>query len=232
MGLFERMKQRLRGTTARDRLCSELCAMGLDARLVERGQPEETVTAGLVGTSLGLVEVPESPIRWINLIEHLASRYAPAAFTNIYLAPDVGVPDGGYVVLNTLPIRSAVVHGRVVDVQWQLDFVGTKAVAAREHAWNEDRKNGLLARLNGDARLRDILIRSDHDVAVRSVPGCRCWAMSSGSCQDDRRGSKTPQFAPSEEQWDSYQAIARALLQPGREEGSTGTAEPDGTAVP
>jgi hypothetical protein len=187
--------------------------MGLDVRLSERGVREEGISGGLMGNSLGLIEVRSSPIRWINLLEHPASRYAPSAYTNIYLVPDERIPSGGYLELKSTHVRDVSVHGRVVDLRWTADFVRTRGVATSGQA-EEARTGGDIARrLDKDTSLKEALIRLGESITVRSAPSFWCWAMSSDSYQGGSVGGVARRLAPSQEQWDCYQAIARYLLE-------------------
>lgn len=198
-------------------LFRDLRAMGLDVRLSQRGAREEGISGGLMGNSLGLIEVRGSPIRWINLIEHPASRYAPSAYTNVYLVPDERVPSGGYVELKSVHVRDVSVHGRVINLRWTADFVRTRGVAASGQAEEEVAGDDIARRLDGDTLLKETLIRLGESITVRSAPSFWCWAISSGSYQGGSVGGVARRLAPSQEQWDCYQAIARYLLEEAQE---------------
>jgi len=223
MGLFGRISDRinwiignLRDRT-RYRLCTHLGTLGLNVQISERGLPEEGISGGLIGTSIGLIEVQDSPIQWINMLEHPASRYATAAFTNVYVVPDQRVRSGGYLELRSTRQRNASVYGRVIDLYWTANFVGTRVTATREEEWDEDMEERLLERMNSDTLLKERLIRLNEDIMVRSVPNFWCWAISSGSYQESGLGLEARRSGPSREQWECYEMIARYLLESGRE---------------
>jgi hypothetical protein len=218
MGLFGRIIDRinwilgsLRDKT-RYRLCTHLRTLGLNVQVSERGLPEEGISGGLIGTSIGLLEVQDSPIRWINMLEHPASRYAAAAFTNVYVVPDNRVRSGGYLELRSTRQRNASVYGRVIDLYWTANFVGTRVTATSEE-WDEDMEERLLDRMNSDNSLKERLIRLNEDIMVRSVPNFWCWAISSGSYQESGLGLEARKLGPSREQWECYEMIARHLLE-------------------
>jgi len=212
MRLFDNMKTRLKDRTRR-RLFTDLRAMDLNVHIAERGQPEEGVSGGLMGNSLGLIGVQGSPIKWINLLEHPASRYASATYTNVYVVPDSRVRSGGYLELRSTRKRSASVYGRVIDLFWTANFVGTRVVVNPEEEWDNDMEERLLDRMNNDAVLKTNLIKLDEDITIRSVPNFWCWAISSGSYQESGLSYELKRLAPSREQWECYETIARHLLE-------------------
>jgi len=202
----------------RQRLCTHLRTLDLNVQIPERGLPEEGISGGLMGTSIGLIEVQGSPIRWINMLEHPASRYASAAFTNVYVVPDRRVRSGGYLELRSVRQRNASVYGRVIDLYWTANFVGTRVTATLKGEWDEDMEDRLLDRINNDASLKESLIRLNEDITIRSVPNFWCWAISSGSYQENGLGLEARRLGPSREQWDCYEMIARHLLESSAEE--------------
>ena len=212
MRLFDNIKTRLKDRTRR-RLFTDLRAMDLNVHIAERGQSEEGVSGGLMGNSLGLIGVPGSPIKWINLLEHPASRYASATYTNVYVVPDSRVRSGGYLELRSTRKRSASVYGRVIDLYWTANFVGTRVVVNPEEEWDDDMEERLLDRMNNDAALKTGLIKLNEDITIRSVPNFWCWTISSGSYQESGLSYELKRLAPSREQWDCYETIARHLLE-------------------
>ena len=211
MSLLDKIKARLKDRTRR-RLFADLRTMGLNVRLVDRGQPQEGVSGGLMGNSLGLIGVQGGQIKWINLLEHPASRYSSATYTNVYIVPDDRVRSGGYLELRSTRKRSASVYGRVTDLFWTANFVRTRAVVNPEEEWDDDMEEHLLDRMNNDTTLKTNLIRLDEDVTIRSVPNFWCWTMSSGSYQESGLSYEMKSLAPTQEQWDCYETIANHLL--------------------
>lgn len=221
MNLFSRIFDIIIGkpqNRTRQRLCNHLRTIGLNVQMPERGLSEEGISGGLLGTSIGLLEVQGSPIRWINMLEHPASRYASAAFTNVYVVPDHRVRSGGYLELRSVRQRNASVYGRVIDLYWTANFVGTHVTTTLEGEWDEDMEDKLLDRINNDTSLKESLIRLNEDITVRSVPNFWCWAISSGSYQESGLGVEVRTLGPSREQWECYEMIARHLLESGIEE--------------
>jgi hypothetical protein len=212
MRLLDKIKARLKDRTRR-RLFTDLRAMSVNVGLAKRGQSEEGVAGGLMGNSLGLIAIQNSPIKWINLLEHPASRYASATYTNVYVVPDNRVRSGGYLELRSARKRSASVYGRVIDLTWTADFVGTRVVVNPEEEWDDDMEERLLDRMTNDKTLKTNLIKLNEDITIRSVPNFWCWAISSGSYQESGLSYETKRLAPSREQWDCYERIAQHLLE-------------------
>lgn len=209
--IFDKIKASLKDRTRR-RLFTDLHAMDLNVHIPERGQPEEGVSGGLMGNSLGLIGIQGSPVQWINVLEHPVSRYASATYTNVYVVPDSRVRSGGYLELRSTRKKSASVYGRVIDLFWTANFVGTRVVVNPEEEWDEDMEERLLDRLNNDITLKTNLIKLNEDITIRSVPNFWCWAISSGSYQESKLSYELKRLAPSREQWDCYETIAHHLL--------------------
>jgi hypothetical protein len=212
MRLLDKIKARLKDRTRR-RLSTDLRSIGLNIHIAERGYPEEGVSGGLMGNSLGLIRVLDSPIHWINLLEHPASRYASATYTNVYVVPDSRVRSGGYLELRSARKRSASVYGRVIDLDWTATFVGTRVVVNPEEEWDDDMEERLIDRLTNDVTLKTGLVKLNEDITIRSIPNFWCWAISSGSYQESGLSYELKGLAPSLEQWHCYETIARHLLE-------------------
>ncbi len=90
MSFLRSVTEQLRDKT-RDEVCEHLCALELDARMAERGRPEEHITLGK-GKTLGLIEIRDSPIRWVNVVKWKRGGGSPVEtetrYRNIYLVPD------------------------------------------------------------------------------------------------------------------------------------------------
>ena len=63
MSFLSRVRERFREKT-RESFCAHLQSLGIDVHMAERGRAEEKI--GNAG-SLGLIDVAEGPIRWVNL---------------------------------------------------------------------------------------------------------------------------------------------------------------------
>ena len=202
------LKESVRDKTI-DKLCADLCAIGLDACMVERGKSEERVIGGLKGGSLGLIQVGASPIRWVNVLRHETRSGGSTGgagwpiYTNVYLVPAHGTGRGRRVELKSVRAKSVPLSGRVIDVRWKANF-----------------KGDLIRSLNEDLLLKQNLIRAKEDVTIRSFPDDGYWTISSRWYQADWLLRTPRQLVPSREQWDCYEAIARHLLRSSKETGT------------
>jgi len=61
MGFFDNIKETFRDKT-RDKVCTRLCSIGVDARIAERGRPEEKLGCSGLQRSLGLLDIHGEPI--------------------------------------------------------------------------------------------------------------------------------------------------------------------------
>jgi len=88
MGFFDRLRETIRDKT-RDKVCTRLCAIGVDAQVAKRGRPEEKLGCSGLQRSLGLVDVYGEPISWVNVINW--TRHFPGnvqMYRNVYLVHD------------------------------------------------------------------------------------------------------------------------------------------------
>jgi len=191
-GFFGRLKEKLRDKT-RDELCARLCAMGIDARLAERGQVEEKF--GGKG-SLGLIEIPERSIRWVNVRKVTTSSgggpYGGGSTTYYYTeygVPDARLgPDSPGTRIKTIRVKSFPVFGKVIDLRWEGGDYGT----------------GVIDRLNSDHQLKEPIMKS-HGVTITAISDYSCWIISTET--ETETGD-----TPSRELWNCYEAIAQHLL--------------------
>jgi len=187
-----------------------LCAIRLDARVIEGGRPEGNDTLGWVlgkdDQSLGLIEIRDSPIRWVNVIKEkrdVAQGQSVGSeeviYKNVYVVPDPHVSTkGGYRLIETAQVKSTPVVGRVVDIRWK----------SKSH-------DKLIRGLSEDVLLNQALIKLKENVTVRSFLEHNCWSISSSRTST----GNIPWIlfarpAPSQAQWDCYEMIARHLLEP------------------
>ena len=187
----------------RDKVCARLCAIGLDAIVVDRGRPEENIgeegwVFGENEKSLGLIEVRDSPIRWVNLLDIVRNRgtqYQAVDHRNVYLVPDPTVSSKGeYMMAKSVRVKSTPLIGRVVDIRWE---------GGKSHG-------NLIRRMSDDILLNRSLIRLKEDVTIRSFPEYSCWAILSSR---SGTGGLFGHPAPSREQWNCYESVARHLLE-------------------
>jgi len=181
---FFKIKEVFRDKT-RDRICAGLRMLEIDARMAARGQVEEKV----VGKgSLGIIHVPDGPIRWINVRKetHSSGQYGSTTYYYTeYGVPDsILGPDSPGAQIETVRVKSFPLFGKVVDLRWK--------------GWDSDL--GIIGRLNSDAQLKQQIMES-RDMTITAIGGYSCWIMSTQT-----------RDVPSGELWNCYQVIAQHLL--------------------
>jgi len=196
MGFLSWLKEKRRDKT-RDRLCAGLCAMGYDAHMVELGRQEEDLGVGKKGKSLGMIEIPSSPIRYVNVVRNEEQTFQGPTniiYSNIYLIPDPNVYTDQH--LECVGVKNRPILGKVVDIRWEGEARG-----------------GLIEHMNQDSLVNRTLVKYKDTVSVTSRSEYKCWAMLSSSSKPSRVGLEHRQSVPSSELWDCYERIARHLLE-------------------
>jgi hypothetical protein len=181
MGFFDKAKETFREKT-RDKVYTALKSIGVEAKLAENGRAEENIKCGFGIHSLGIIDIGEGPIHWVNIrIDVNGTNWI-----------DYGVPDPRLsqsepkVLIQARFQKTLFGLGRVVDLVWQ----------------GEDSSLGILHRLNSDMPLKNTLMRTnvyDFTIINNNNPGC--WIISVAY-----------PIPPTEELWNCYQSIAEHLL--------------------
>ena len=173
-----------------ERLCSGLINLGIDAQLSETRQTQQEIGAGgffKVDRSLGLINIQDGPIRWINLKEARESPHGEAYRYTYYM--DYGVPyDRGARVpkewIFSVRVKRFPIFGAVSSIRWKSGGFGRE----------------IADRLNADSLLKRPSIM-DYDFEITSYPEYQCWILSAKEWR-----------VLSGDQWNAYQALARHLL--------------------
>lgn len=190
MGVFSRIRVAYRSfreelkKNETDNICAELQALGIDAQMAERGRPEEEIEGG---GSLGLIDIPEGPIHWVN-VRKQRDRLSESVSYTYHIDYGVSDPRLGLaspeMYICSVRKKDFPLVGRVVDFYWEGDDSGL----------------GIIERLKSDAVIKYAIMVS-LDVKIRAHWDHGCWIISTETS-----------VPPSEELWDCYQAIAQHLL--------------------
>ena len=186
---FQQMKEMFRDKS-RDELAQTLNSLGIRADLAERGHPEEKVENSWYQRSLGVIDIPEGLVRWINILKKDASRNSPPLWWVVLCIPDERpVPNYRAVDIKTIRKKTFPVIGKVVDVTWKGD----------------DHHTGLCEVLSGDEAVRS-LAKNIGNLTIHSYgKEFQGWTL-----QVDRR------FRPTNEDWATIQKIADYILSSAR----------------
>ena len=185
----------------RDKMRDDFCAglqqrLGIDAALAPRGRPEEAVKRASRSRSLGLIDIPEGQIRWVNVLEL-------AGFQDVFYCATYGVPDSKItptfprVNIRSARVKSPLFTGDVVRLDWKGEDFGLGVIERlAEHEWEE-------------------LMRSFVDMEIIAHPAYGCWGMSLLGKWYRNEAMKDHGILgglPSVQWWDCYQAIGEVLL--------------------
>ncbi len=181
MGFYDGVKEALRDKR-RDRVCTNLNRVGVDAKLAERGAREERDSKPRWFRSLGLIEISKSPINFVHVI-YIQTRYG-RHYRILYLIHDPGVYDKAGLKAHSKRVKERPVIGKVKDVVWEGDLGGS-----------------IVQQLNEDQYLKEELIRLRHDVKIGTCPDIGSWKI-------EVKGYLAKQVR---EKWDVYEIIARHL---------------------
>jgi len=189
MGFLGKAKEALRDKT-RDKVCTYLNRVGVDAKLAERGTKEEKASIPRWLNSLGLIEISKSPINFVHVV-YVQTRYG-RYYSTLYLVhdPSVYYPsvyDKGHLKARSKRVKERPVIGKVKDVVWEGNL-----------------GENIIQRLNEDQYLKQELIRLRHDVKVGTCPDISYWKIEVKGCLVNQVREK----------WDIYEAIARHLKPP------------------
>ena len=175
------------GDDARDNMFAGLQSLGVNARMADRGRPEEGEG------SMGIIDIVDEPISWVSVGSVTSSQ--------VYVSTDdythYGVKVSYRITLPITTIRSVrrknfPLLGKVIDAGWTAD-------------WWAERGSALVAdvlrRLREDAQVREAVIAT-RDVTITGHSSFWVVATLTGR-------------VPTRQEWDCYQAIARHLIEAG-----------------
>lgn len=175
----------------RDTTCEILQSWSVDAQMAERGRPEEKIGLRPYRKSLGIIDIAEGPIRWINVIRNELRRL----YVHIleYEVPDPRLDSSSpNVKITSEPKHKFLLWGKVVDLKWE----------------GEDARLGVVNRLNSDNLLKETIIKSRVNVAINCHGNHGLWVISS----DYDQFLSPPTNIPLDDEWRGFLAIASHLL--------------------
>ena len=119
------MREQMRDKS-RDDLAYLLNSTGLKAEMADRGRPEEKIDNSWYQRSLGIIDISEGPVRWINILKRDRSKDSPPKWWVVMGIPDnVGMPGSKEIKIKTVRKKAFPFFGKVVDVIWKGDVGST-----------------------------------------------------------------------------------------------------------
>ena len=171
---------------SRDELARNLNSLGIRAELAERGRAEEKIENSWYQRSLGIIDLPEGLVRWINILKKDGSSRSPPQWWVILGIPDERpLTNHKAVDIKTIRKKTFPLFGKVVDVTWK----------------GNDYHTGLVQALSNDAAVKDLAKRIGNLTVHNYAKEFQGWTL-----QVDRR------FEPTSQDWATIQKIADYIL--------------------
>lgn len=211
----------------RDELCTALKNLGLNAQMAARGRVEEKIYFG-PRRSLGVIDIAEGPIRWVNVTEE-TSTWGGGDDPDFLDFVVYGVPDSrvgpGFPEVRLKAVWVKTFPGQITGVRWKGEDFGLGIVdrlsqdvslasamldgAKLGNNWHPETSTW---RVEPGRHVKNFLNatwwflgyvgfpRRVPRMEIRAYPYPSCWMLT------------TPTLAPSKQEWDCYQAVAQHLL--------------------
>ena len=179
------MKERFRDKT-RDDLANALNLIGVKAEMADRERTEEKVENSWYQRSLGVIDITEGPIRWINILKKDPSKDSPPRWWVV-----MGIPDDSAVSIRkqikikTKRKKSFPLFGKVIDVAW----AGKDGGAGLAKTISDDTSTKTLA-----TRIGNLEIKSQAEIF-------QGWTLTVDK-----------QFSPTRQEWETIEKIADYIL--------------------
>ncbi len=183
------MKETFRDKS-RDKLAQNLNSFGIRAVLAERGRAEEKIENSWYQRSLGIIDIPEGLVRWINILKKDGNQYSRPLWWVILIIPDERpLTNHRMVDIETIRKKAFPLFGKVVDVTWK----------------GNDHHTGLVQSLSNDEAVKNLAKRIGNLTIHNYAKEFQGWTL-----QVDRR------FEPTSEDWATIQSIANHILSSAR----------------
>lgn len=193
MNVLNGLKEAFRDE-ARDKVCEVLQNIGINAQMSERGRPEENLELRPYCESLGIIDIAESPIRWINVVRKRVGHVTEYFLK--YGVPDSRLsPSSPKVRIEAVPKYQFRLFGKITDLKWE----------------REDSDLQIIGRMNSDGELKQMIIESRVNFTIHVHIDRGIWIISN----DYSNFLTSPLYPPakySEEEWRICQAIAHHLV--------------------
>ena len=171
---------------SRDELARNLSSLGVRADLAERGRAEEKVENSWYQRSLGIIDIPEGSVRWINILKKDGSQNSPPQWWVILGIPDERpLSNHKAVDIKTIRKKSFPLFGKVTDVTWK----------------GNDHHTGQAEILSNDETVKDLAKKIGNLTLHSYAKEFQGWTL-----QVDRR------FEPTNQDWATIQKIADYIL--------------------
>ena len=183
---FNGLKEKLRDKT-RDELTWYLNDWaGVTADMGERGRTEEKIDNSWYQRSLGVIDIADGPVKWINILKRDRSKDSPPKWWAVMGIPcDFDGSTNQKIRIKTVRKKSFPLFGNVVDVTWKGD----------------DGVSGLINTLSSDPSIKELSEKIGNLEIKSQSNGFQGWTLIS-----DKK------FLPAKEDWATIESIANYIL--------------------
>ena len=171
---------------SRDELTYALNSAGVKTEMAERGRAEEKVEDSWWRRSLGVIDILEGSIRWVNILKRDAGQHNPPKWWIVLGIPDErAISSHQEIKFKTVRKKTFPLFGKVVDVIWKGHDGGT----------------GLVNTLSKDVTTKTLAKRIGNLEVKSQANGFQGWTLTV-----DRR------FRPINQEWETLEKIADYIL--------------------
>lgn len=224
------IKEKLRDKT-RDDLSKNLNLLNIKTNLAERGKLEEDIGKPTLSKGLGIININDTPIKWINI------RRRPRGRNNFIYMIDYVIPDlnmkskfekifseYGNIYIRSKKRKSFPIFGKPLDLRWQVKTSTNPIKSKLDSTIKSDKFNyriGFISRIFNDNSIKKTIMDTQ-DIEIRSYNEHNCWLIR---IHADRNVELWKKFfnkifkfklkivtRPSKEQWLCYQKIANEII--------------------
>ena len=112
---------------SRDDLADSISSLGIQASLAQRGRNEEKFQRfWIFKRSLGIIDIADGPIRWINYLKRDGSKNSPPRWWVVFGIPDERpISSTRKIKMKTIRKKTFPLFGKVTDVTWRGNDQGT-----------------------------------------------------------------------------------------------------------
>ena len=114
---------------SRDNLIQNLSQLGVKAKMLERKVVQEKIGNIWSMRSLGVIEIDEGPIKWINVLKQDGGKNNPPKWRYIYIIPDERVSESTKIKVKTVRKKSFPLFGKIIDTTWKGKDQGTGLIS-------------------------------------------------------------------------------------------------------
>ncbi|MQG19523.1 MAG: hypothetical protein FI687_07110 [SAR202 cluster bacterium] len=189
--MVDKFREKIRDKS-RDELTKSLTGIGIDAEMSTRGLKEEKIGKSWLRSSLGIINIQDQSVKWINVVKQNGSQHSPPKWFFIYFIPDIRISNQNKIKIKTFRKRSfLLIFGKIIDVTWSGNDINT----------------GLSEILNSDLDMKNF-VKKIGDIQIESHSDIiKGWTIR---LETYRRNSGPPSVYS--ETWKNLQKITQQLL--------------------